>query len=112
MSGGSLKKGFSARERNVQASQKCTFLLLAGAKAPDPDAACGREVFDSGDTGRCGMTEKYEICLHLNEKEKNGWSVMRNGSDRTPICETHCWEYSESYSDYRIFALTKIEVAF
>ena len=27
----------------MQASQKCTFLPLAGAKAPDPDAAFGRK---------------------------------------------------------------------
>ena len=32
------------RRKSVQASRKCTFAPLAGAKAPDPYAAFGRKV--------------------------------------------------------------------
>ena len=40
----SLKKEDGVRSKNGQASREDIFPPLAGAEAPDPDAACGRMV--------------------------------------------------------------------
>ena len=54
----------------MQASREDIFPPLAGAKAPDPYAACGRKVARPRAAERRRMSQKYEICLRLDETEK------------------------------------------
>ena len=54
----------------MQASRKCTFAPLAGAKAPNPYAAFGREVVRPQAAERKRMAEKCEICLRLNPEKR------------------------------------------
>ena len=54
----------------MQASREDIFPPLAGAKAPDPYAACGRKFARPRAAERRRMSQKYEICLRLDEKEK------------------------------------------
>ena len=65
------QKGVSARERNVQASQKCTFLLLAGAKAPDPDAACGRKAFPESESNATNRRESTFVGFRKTAPTEN-----------------------------------------
>ena len=54
------KQALWRRRKSVQASRKCTFAPLAGAKAPEPYAAFGREVARprAGKRKGCEITAK------------------------------------------------------
>ena len=64
------KQALWRRRTSVQASRKCTFAPLAGAKAPDPYAAFWREVARSQAAERKRMAAKCEICFRVNMEEK------------------------------------------